>query len=97
MQPRSPAPQRRSTLKASAWTVFSSALIWGLVLAVGSYIGVFASKSQWMSQVFIRDVREDTFAAFTKRFLFGAAAGALIGALIAFRDLRRTKETNGQG
>jgi hypothetical protein len=50
-----------------------------------------------MSQVFIRDVREDTFAAFTKRFLFGAAAGALIGALIAFRDLRRTKETNGQG
>ena len=51
-------------------------------------ISDIAPKSEWMRRVFWRDVREDTLPAFASRFLVGAAGGAIVGGLLALRDLR---------
>ena len=83
-----------SKWRASISTIFWSALIWGVVVAVGAYLGMVAPKSEWMRSVFIRDVQEDTPAAFARRFLLGVAGGAAIGALLAIRDLRDKKGPN---
>jgi hypothetical protein len=76
--------------KAAKWKdisiVFWFALIFGVVFAFGSYIGVIAPKSEWMRQLFMDDVRHDSISAFSRRFMIGAGGGAVIGILSFIRD-----------
>jgi fatty acid desaturase len=88
---------KASNWKQSAQTIVWSAVIWGTVLAVGSYLGAIAPKSEWMRKVFMGDVRADTFQAFARRFVLGAAGGAVIGVLLAIRDLRGSKGSGDKG
>jgi len=86
MQTDAPDPKPGSNWKASIWIIISSALIWGVGLAAGSYIGVLASGREWMRADFIRDVQTDTSSMFAHRFLLGLLGGAIVGLLLAIRD-----------
>ena len=66
--------------------IFWCVLIFGFVVAFGSYIGVLAPKSEWMRSVFINDIRHDTISAFVRRLMLGAGGGAVIGTLLFVRD-----------
>ena len=68
-------------------------LIFGVVIALGPYLGAIAPKSEWMRSVFISDIRHDTLAAFARRLMLGCGAGAVIGTLLYIRD--RKGESDG--
>jgi hypothetical protein len=86
MEPDDQAGKRKPSKWAGFSVVFWFALIFGVVFAFGSYIGVIAPKSEWMRRVFIQDVTHDSISAFCRRFAIGASGGALIGVLTFIRD-----------
>ncbi len=69
--------------------IFWYALIFGIVVALGSYLSALAPKSEWMRSVYIEDIRRDTLPAFVRRLLMGGGAGAVVGILVFIRDRKR--------
>jgi hypothetical protein len=73
-------------------TILWSIVIFGFVVAFGSYLGAIAPKSEYMRSVFIDDVRHDTGSAFLRRLMLGAGAGAVVGTLLYIRDKKSEKD-----
>lgn len=87
MKSDSPRLKKVSSLLRLFSPVFWFGLIAGTVFAVASYIFVLFPKNYWMRSSYLFDVEHDTFSAFGRRFLLGAAGGAVIGLLHVIREL----------
>ena len=91
MKPDDPKSKRTSVSLRDFSPVMWFALIFGTVVAIASYLLVLFPKSTWMRSHYLYDIEHDSVGAFCRRFLLGAAGGAIIGLLHSIRDIRDKK------
>jgi hypothetical protein len=92
MKPDAPESKKASVSLRDFSPMIWFALIAGTVVAIASYILVFFPKSSWMRSSYLFDIEHDSIGAFCRRFLLGAAGGAIIGLLHAIREIRDKKK-----
>jgi len=92
MKPHAPESKKGGVSLRDFSPMIWFALIAGTVVAIASYILVFFPKSNWMRSSYLFDIEHDSIGAFCRRFLIGAAGGAIIGFLHAIREIRDRKK-----